>query len=203
MVGLLQRIFGKTETRASGSGYTSEALAARWTYVSGQSGLGELTATAQACVGLWEGAFSLADVTGAQILDRKTLALLGRSLALRGEFVALIREDRLVPATDWDLSTRDGLPRAYRLSIPEAGGGRTETALAAEVLRVRIGADLGSPWTGTAPLRRASLTAAMLHATEAALTEAFQNMPLGSQVLPFPEAPCVDAPIHARVNSCR
>jgi hypothetical protein len=31
----------------------------------------------------------------------------------------------LLAACDWDLTTRDGLPVAYRLSIAEAGGARS------------------------------------------------------------------------------
>lgn len=120
------------------------------------------------------------------------LALTARSVALRGEFVALIRDNRLVPCSDWDLRTRDGVPSAYRVSISEAGGGRSETALAAEVLHVVIGADPVAPWLGTAPLRRSSLTAGLLQAVESALAETFENAPLGSMVLPFPEAPGTD-----------
>lgn len=178
----------KAETRSSGSGFTSEVISARWAYVSGNTGLAELTSAAQTSVSLWEGALALADVSGAPMLDRRLMAALGRSLALRGEFVALISDTRLIPATDWDLSTRDGEPRAYQLTIPEIGGGRTRTALAPEVLHVRIGSDPATPWTGVSPLRRSSLTASMLNAVETALGEAFEHMPLGSQIVPFPEA---------------
>jgi hypothetical protein len=97
-----------------------------------------------------------------------------------------------VPAADWDLSTRNGRPRAYRVSVSEAGGGRSETALAAEVLHLRIGSDPVAPWVGTAPLRRASLTAGLLHALESALAEVYELAPLGSQVIPFPENPETD-----------
>jgi hypothetical protein len=83
-------------------------------------------------------------------------------------------------------------PRAYRLSISEAGGGVTRTALAAEVLHLRIGVDPAAPWLGTAPLRRASLTAGMLQAVESALAEVFEVAPLGSQIVPFPEAKDTD-----------
>ena len=34
----------------------------------------------------------------------------------------------LLPCADWDLSTRGGIPRAYRLSVSEAGGSRTESS---------------------------------------------------------------------------
>jgi hypothetical protein len=120
------------------------------------------------------------------------MALAARSLALRGEALFLIRDDGLVPVSDWDLSTRNGRPRAYRVSVSEAGGGRSETALAAAVLHLRIGSDPVAPWTGTAPLRRASLTAGMLHALELALAEVYELAPLGSSIVPFPESPETD-----------
>lgn len=182
----------KTEKRASGSGFTADILAARESYISGRRGIAELTATAQSCVSLWEGGFALADVDGTDLLDRRSLALIGRSLALRGEAVFLIRESGLVPCSDWDLSTRDGKPRSYRVSISEAGGGRNETALAAEILHVRIGCDPAAPYYGTAPLRRASLTAGMLDAVESALTEVYEQSPIGSLIVPFPETAATD-----------
>ncbi|RKF22721.1 phage portal protein [Altericroceibacterium spongiae] len=189
---LFDRIFGKRETRStSGTGYTSQIMAAREAYVAGRTGLGELTATVQTCVSLWESGLSIADVRGTDLLSRFDMCIAARSLALRGEAVFLIR-DRLIPIIDWDLSTRDGIPRAYRVSVPEIGGGRSETALAAEVLHFRLAPDPGSPWTGQAPLRRSQLTAGLLHTLEAALAEVYENAPLGSQVVPFPESPDVD-----------
>lgn len=67
-----------------------------------------------------------------------------------------------------------------------------ETALAAEVLHLRIGCDPAAPWLGTAPLRRASLTAGMLHAVESALAEVYEYAPLGSSIVPYPESPETD-----------
>ncbi len=173
------------ETRSAAyAGFTAEIMAARASYIAGRSGLGELTGTVQACTSLWEGAFAMADVLGADMLDRRSMACLARSLALRGEAVLLIR-DRLEPAADWDLSTRGGEPRVYRLSLAEAGGPRSETALAAEVLHVRIGADPTAPWTGTAPLRRAAISAGLLHEVETALATVFRDAPLGSMIVPL------------------
>ena len=74
------------------------------------------------------------------------------------------------------------------MSIPEAGGGRTVTALAGEVLHIRIGSDPVAPWTGTAPLRRAALSANLLHEVEGALRDTFRDAPIGSQVLPLPDS---------------
>src|SRR5258707_6219883 len=94
------------EKRSAGSGFTAEIIQAREAYIPGRRGIAELTATAQSCVSLWENGFALADVTGTEMLNRQSLALLGRSLALRGESVFLIQDDFLVPASDWDLRTR-------------------------------------------------------------------------------------------------
>jgi phage portal protein BeeE len=187
--------FGKkpVEKRSAMSGFTAELMAARESYISGRRGIAELTGTAQACISLWEAGFSIADVQGTRFLDRRTMAMLARSLALRGEFVGLIDSDGITPCSDWDLSTRRGKPRAYRVSVSEAGGGTTQTALAAEVLHVRIGSDVATPWSGTAPLRRASLTAGLLQAVETALAEVYTEAPLGSQVVPMPEIPDQDS----------
>lgn len=191
---LFRRNVGKShnnETRSMGTGYTAEIMAARESYIAGRTGLGDLTATVQTCVSLWEGAFTLADVQGTDLLDRRSMALIGRTIALRGEAVFLIG-DRLIPVADWDLSTRDGEPRAYRVSISEAGGGSTETVLAGEVLHLRISSDPVAPWTGQAPLRRARLTAGLLHTLETALSEIYENAPIGTQIVPFPESPETD-----------
>lgn len=192
-MGLLQRIFGGLlERRATGSNYTAQLIAARSSYLAGTNGLAELTGTVQACVGLWEGAFAMADVAGSDALDRATMALIARSLALRGEAVLLVDGDCLQAASDWTLATDCGAPTAYRLNLPEAQGARAVTALAGEVLHFRIGRDVSTPWAGSSPLRRASLTAGLLDALETALSEIYALAPLGSQIVPFPEAKDTD-----------
>ncbi len=176
-----------SETRAQG-GYTAQVMAARESWFSGQSGLADLTSTVQSCVSLWEGAMAASDVSGSDLLDRRTMALAARSLALRGEFVALITGDGIIPASDWDISTRNGIPRAYRIGIAEAGTGRSETALAGEVLHFRIGSDAVTPWTGQAPLTRSGLSASLLHEVETALRDVFRDAPLGSQIVHLPDS---------------
>lgn len=183
-----------TENRSSGAGYTAQVMQARASYIGGTAGLGELTAAAQSCVTLWEGGMALADVKGTDLLSRRALALTARSLALRGEAVFLIR-DRLIPASDWDLTTRDGEPRSYRLQVSEAGGGRSEIALAGEVLHFRIGSDSCTPWAGTAPLRRSTLSAQLLAEIETALRDVFRDAPLGSQIVPLPESAMEDTEV--------
>lgn len=176
-----------TETRSTGGGYTHDLLMHRAAFVAGRTGAADLTAAVQSCVSLWESGLALSDVDGSDLLDRASMAQAGRALALRGEAVFLIRDNGLVPVSDWTLTTRDGKPRAYSCSVAEAGGGRTETALAAEVLHFRIGADAAAPWQGTSPLRRSSLSASLLGAVEGALNDVYENAPIGSQIVPFPE----------------
>ncbi|KDA03066.1 phage portal protein [Hyphomonas oceanitis] len=188
MFEFVKNIFSRREVRSTGSGFTAELMAARESWIAGNRGIAELTGTAQACIGMWENGLALADVSSADLLTPRVLAMSGRSLAIRGEAVFLIREDGLVPCADWDLSTRNGKPVAYRVSISEAGGGTTEVALAGEVLHFRTGVDIAAPWAGQAPLKRASLSAGMLNALETSLSEAYENMPLGSQIISFPES---------------
>lgn len=180
------------EKRAYGSGYTSQIIGARQAYITGAQGAAELTGTVQTCVSLWEGGLTLAAVEGTELLDRRTMGLVARSLALRGEALFVIDGDMLLPCSDWDVTTSLGVPRAYRASIANAGGGISRTALAEEVLHFRIGSDVSAPYLGNAPLRRASLSAGMLHSVEAALAEVFENAPIGTQIVPMPETSEVD-----------
>lgn len=188
VLNLFRRAAPAVEKRAAGSGFTGEVMRLREAYIQGRTGLAELTGTVSACVAHWQNGFALAEVNGTDMLTPSMLSMIGRSLALRGEFVALIDGDTLVPASDWDTRTRNSQPIAYRLSIPESGGGRSMTALAGEVIHVRINVDNAAPWLGVSPLRTASLSAGMLHSVETALSEVFASAPLGSQVVPMPES---------------
>ena len=191
LMNIFRRKAPAMETRALQPGYTATLMAAREAWISGSSGLAELTGAVQTSVSLWEAGLSLADVRGTDMLDRRTMAITARALALRGECVFLIR-DRLIPATDWDISTRYGQPRAYRVGLPEIGGGRNETALAGEVLHFRIGCDASAPWAGSAPLARARLSAELLDEIITALRDVFRDAPIGSQIVPVPEGSAED-----------
>ncbi|UOM34858.1 phage portal protein [Acuticoccus sp. I52.16.1] len=188
----------KPETEKRATGYTAHVIQAREAYISGTRGLAELTGTVQSCVSMWEHGLSLADVEGTTFLTTRNLARIGRSLALKGEAVMVVDAEGLLPVSDWDVSTRNGRPRAYRVSIPDVGGATSRTALASEVLHVIIGSDPVNPWFGSAPLKRASLTSDLLHALESALAETYSNAPVGSLIVPFPEAPETDMTAIAR-----
>lgn len=185
------------ETRSEG-GFTGQVMALREAWLTGQGGVADLTATVQAAVGLWEGALAAADVQGTDMLTRSVMAAAARSMALRGESLWYVGPQGLQPVADYDFTTRQGAIKAYRLSIPDAGGNYSVTALPAEVLHFRIGVDAAYPWQGTSPLRRASLTAELLQTLETALGETYANAPLGSAVVPFPEASGTDLETLAR-----
>ncbi len=180
------------ETRASSTGYTAAVMSSRAGYLTGTAGVGELTGTVQSCVSLWEHALSLADVQGTTMLSRRTMGIIARSLALRGEVLLIIRGARLVFCADWDVATKDGIPVAYRASISDAGGNHSEYLLAGEVIHVCIGADAVQPWAGVAPLKRAALTAGLLAEVESVINEVYQNAPIASQIIPFPESTASD-----------
>ncbi len=181
----------KVEERES-AGYTADIIAARTAFFSGAHGLAEATATAESCIALWERGFSAADVPDQwrSTLSPGHLGLIGRSLANRGQFVALIDatgpDIELVPVVDWDVATRKGKPVAYRLQVPEAGGGHQVEALVDEVVDVRINTDVTTPWHGQSPLRKTRITAGLLEAIEGGLQDVLDS-PWGSQVLPLPK----------------
>ena len=181
----------KVETRSTG-GYTALAMLARQEAIAGHRGAAEAVAAVQACIALWANSLCRADVKGTDLLTPPLLALAGRALATRGECLFVLDGDRLVPAGDWDLSTSLGIPRAYRLSLYDAGTSTTRTALSAEVLHFRINATEREPWRGRSPLSLAPLSADLLAVVEAALGEALASAPLGSQVTPLPELPDED-----------
>lgn len=199
-MGFWQRLFGleKVETRASGTGYTTQIMEARAAYIAGTNGIAELTGTVQGCVSLWEGGLSLADVSGTDMLDPFSLALAARALALRGEAVFAIRDEGLMPCSDWDLSTSMTKPTAYHVGYADTGGGKSMTLLAGEVLHLRVGCEVNMPYVGVAPLRRARLTGGLLETLETALSEIYADAPLGSSVIPMPEQPDTDMTALAR-----
>lgn len=181
----------EVETRAA-SGYTAEVIAARQQFFSGSRGVAEATAVVESAAGLWERAFTASDVSEAHraTLSPMLLALIGRSLAVRGQFVGLVDSSgpviEIVPAIDWDLKTRQGRPVGYRLQIPEVGGGFQVNALAAEVVDIRINADPATPWHGQSPLRKARLSADLLAEIETGLCEVFAGG-WGNLILPTPQ----------------
>lgn len=84
--------------------YTGLALAASAARASGS--VPAATAVAETCGGLWARALAGGTVAGTYALGPAMLAMIGRGLFYRGEFVAAIRTNgglRLEPCASWDI----------------------------------------------------------------------------------------------------
>ena len=121
-------------------------------------------------------------------MDRPLLAYVFRSLALRGEFLAAIRDvPPLAPITAWDVLTRSGRPAAFRgQAVESQGDSGYETLLAGEVVHAMINPMIDTPWIGQSPLRASRVSAELITRIERALRNVWGG-PVGTQILPHPE----------------
>ncbi len=181
---------GLVETRAEGSGYTDQVLAAISASASGRTSALE-TAALEIAAGMYERAFAIADVTpdpAAAALGPDVLGLIGRELTTAGEAVFLIdvtsAGPMLIPAASWDVR---GGPRSIRYQLDLAGPEQVESysAPAAAVVHVRRGRRALRPWQGRAPWEAASTTATLTARLERRLAEE-ASTPVG-YVLPVPQ----------------
>ena len=179
--------FGRTETRASIGDATDVALAHLQTIAAGEPGTARALAVVETCAGLWERAFASAtvkpDAPALRSVSSHLLAVMGRALAYRGEFVGVIEIAEgiamLTPATTWDI-TGAASPSGwlYRLDLTGPTSTRTMTLPSDAVLHVRIGASAETPWQGRSPLARSPLTAGLAARVEKALDKD-QRVPVG------------------------
>jgi len=176
----------KPETRSvDNDGFNMLALLARADAITDAGA--DLSGVVSGCVNLWANGLSMAE-TDSDLLTPEVLASIGRQLATEGNSVWYIGPTGLLPVASYSVATTDeGKPRAYHICIPGIDSSSQSTALAGEVLHIRIGADARLPWRGIAPLRRAPISAGLLNATETALAEVFRDAPVGSKVLGMPE----------------
>ena len=116
-------------------------------------------------------AFASAVVSGpeaARFLTRaRLMAMIGRSLVLRGELVMLPEGSALVPASTFDIR---GGPNdwAYRCDFAGPSSSVSRFLPAQSVLHFRINADPSRPWKGQAAHSLATATAATAANAEAA-----------------------------------
>lgn len=169
-------------------GYADQSLAGIEANVRGDRLAIEATGVVQSCANLWEMAGRGAEIRSqSALVDRPLLAYLFRSLALRGEFLAAIRDDVLAPLTAWDTVTRGGRPVAFRGQVVESQGNAPyETLLAGEAVHALINPMIETPWMGQSPLRGANLSAKLVTTIEKALLNNWSG-PVGSKILPHPE----------------
>ncbi len=170
--------FRRTEKRSSAS-YGDEVVRLLTAEANANTVDSAALAAVEACVGLWERGLAEATVSPASAALRPVtapfLALVGRGLAWRGEFVGAIEvADGMVtvlPATSWDVRGADANPLAWRYRVDLSGPSDTVSRqLPAEaVLHVRL-ADPRSPWRGRSPLSRSKATADLAAELEGGLT---------------------------------
>ena len=130
---------------------------------------------------MWERAFASAR---SETLTAAQLALIGRSLLLRGESVWHVgRGGRLAPATH-PVTVQGGLYQSgwtYKLTLAGPTSTRTVSATSGSVVHVRIGTDPGRPWAGCSPLANSALTRDALAFVERSLSQEHSG-PVGSMI---------------------
>ena len=163
----------------SSTGATDAKISELLAQASGKAVDATTLAVVEACAGLWSRSLAGATVEprGGRLagLTPSMMALIGRSLAVRGNLVARITVEgsavRLWPATDFDV-TGDADPDSwvYRLNLPGPSATHTVVVPADAVCHFRYGALPSAPWRGVAPLARATSTAALAGAVESSLS---------------------------------
>ena len=172
----------KIETRADSS-YTDALVQAITANAAGQTtAFPTATAALESAAGFVSRAFASAEVGGPEVMRRALtpdcLALIGRSLIRRGEFVALIRvthagEIQLLPAADHDIEGGpDPSAWLYRLNLGGPSRTMTYSDVPAEgLVHVAYARDVERPWRGLSPLAVAQLAGRLSAETTAALAD--------------------------------
>ena len=148
----------RTETRSAEVSYTQAVIAEQQARVAGTAADAKALAVVEAATSVWERAFAGANVTPMSLalepLDSMLLALIGRNLALNGNFIAAIRVGEggieLAPVSSWDI-TGDSSRWEYHLDVPGPTRLQSLRLPAASVIHVRVNAAAGSPWRGAFP----------------------------------------------------
>ena len=159
----------KTEIREVD--YTTQILARDMARAGGLDATASATAAVEACAGLWSRGFAVAEVApveAARVLTRDHLADIGRSLALRGGWLAVIELGRdaqvtLTPASSWTVT---GPPDVgewhYHATFTGPTSSRTRDLRPAEVIHISYARDQAHPWLDVSPLTAARSTARAL-----------------------------------------
>ena len=196
--------FARTEKRSAtgggsqgGAGFTDAVVRALLAQAAGEATADpSATAALEAAAGSYARAFALAEVDPAtpatRALTPGLLALMGRDLLRRGEFVHVIEVGsggvRLQPGGSWDVrGGPDPLTWRYRVDVFGPSGNRTRHLPAAAVIHGRYSIDPARPWFGISPLGWAALTG-RLHAN---LEDALSDEASGTRghLLPVPQGP--------------
>ena len=159
------------------TGFTSELLRLSYEAAEGSgAAVAAATAAAESCIGLYSRVLSLATVSPKSnrtvAITPSLLALVGRELAARGEFVADIRvaggRVRLIPAASSYVMTGDGDPSSWIYNLTTFGPSDSRTFMRHRdaVLHVLYGQTSGCPYAGVPPWASASLSGTLLAGIE-------------------------------------
>ena len=151
---------------------TETAIAALAARAAGRDARPETLAALEIAASYVGRAFASAVVGGpeaARLLSREALAMIGRSLVLRGELVMLPEGGGLIPASTFDIR---GGPDDWAYNCHFAGPSRSVSRFlpAQSVLHFRINADPSQPWRGRSAHSLATATAATAANAEATAT---------------------------------
>ena len=144
-----------------------------------------------ACVSLYERSFAAAVVkpstSPAEALSASELALVGRSLALKGNSVWLLEVRggalQILPVAAWDVrgTAPDPMRWTYGLDLYGPSGGFRVVRPAESVLHFRMGANALTPWNGQAPMAEGRHTSALASTLEERLAQEASG-PVGSLI---------------------
>ena len=156
--------------------YTAQVIAAQVGAAAGVETSPATTAAVEAAAGLWGRGFALAEVTpepASRLLTRELLADAGRSLALRGGWLAAIDVAQggaisLTPSSSWAVSGGHG-DYTYHANFAGPSSTRKRDLKSAEVLHLSYATDLASPWRDVSPLTASQSTARVLANLESSL----------------------------------
>lgn len=166
------------ETRAQS--FTDAVTTALVSVASGASGFESTLGVVEACASLWGRALASATVSPSTVtteaLTPDLLALIGRSLVLRGEVVLeMVVEGgslELHPVSDFEITGPARGPWTYTLELPSPDGSATARSVTSErVLHLRWATDPERPWRGLGPLAGASTTVKAAGRLESALAD--------------------------------
>ena len=154
------------------------------------------TAALEAAAGAYARAFAIAEVSPStavtMTLTPALLALAGRDLIRRGEFVWVIEVAgdgvMLLPCGSWDVRGGwDPETWFYRVDLFGPSGNTTRLLPGAAVIHGRYSTDPARPWFGISPMEWVSLTGRLHASVEDALAD--ESAGTRGHVLPVPAGP--------------
>ena len=163
-------------SRPEARNYTESRVSEAVSNAAGQSASRKVAAV-EAAAGAWERAFASANCPS---IPAHVLAVMGRALLLRGQFVAHRNGTRWDVSDSWDIRGDTGHWQ-YRLSIAAPTTTLSRVANWESVLNVRIGAEPSRPWEGCSPLANSAATRDVLAEVERSLSEE-HRCPVGSVI---------------------